>query len=71
MNDRPVFDAPSSKTTRRTYLKGVAGFALAAIFARTGSHLHVFLAGLALSVAALLVSFINADRPARESQGST
>ena len=31
MNDRPVFDSPSSKTTRRTCLKGVAGFALAAL----------------------------------------
>jgi predicted MFS family arabinose efflux permease len=51
--------------------QAAAGFALAAIFARTGSHLHVFLAGLALSVAALLVSFINADRPAPESRGST
>ncbi|NNM74901.1 YbfB/YjiJ family MFS transporter [Enterovirga aerilata] len=43
-----------------------AGFALAAIFARTGSHQSVFLAGLVLSGAALLVSFVGADRPAAE-----
>ena len=46
--------------------QAAASFALAAIFARTGSHQHVFLAGLALSVAALFVSFMNADRPAPE-----
>jgi predicted MFS family arabinose efflux permease len=40
------------------------GFALAFLFGQTGSHAHVFLAGLCLSVVALLVSFINADRPA-------
>ena len=43
-----------------------AGFALAALFGQTGSHLYVFVAGLALSVAALLISFISADRAAAE-----
>ena len=44
--------------------QAVTGFALAALFGRTGSHQDVFLAGLALSVAALLIAFINADRVA-------
>lgn len=44
--------------------QAVAGLALAALFAQTGSHTAVFLTGLALSVAALLVSFLNADRAA-------
>lgn len=42
------------------------GFALAALFARTGQHAPVFAAGLGLSVLALLVSFVPADRPSGE-----
>ena len=46
--------------------QAVTGFALAALFGRTGSHQDVFLAGLALSVAALMIAFINADRMAAD-----
>jgi predicted MFS family arabinose efflux permease len=44
--------------------QAVAGFALAALFGSTGSHMHVFLVGLALSVAAVLISLSRADRAA-------
>ena len=44
--------------------QAAGGFGLAALFSRTEVHAHVFVAGLGLSVAALLIAFINADRAA-------